>query len=162
MSIPFIDLQAQRRRIATEIDRAVAGAVEGGQYVMGPQVRALEEQLAEFADKRAGFRKYREDFDAGRKVEVETAITNERRQEDANQAALNSVGNWSGYGPGYGYNYGYSPYNNWGVNTPIGAGYNVSGYWPNTYAYGNYASWPNTKPATATTISSNGAMENTV
>ena len=49
MSIPFIDLQAQRRRIATEIDRAVSSAVEGGQYVMGPQVRALEEQLAEFA-----------------------------------------------------------------------------------------------------------------
>jgi dTDP-4-amino-4,6-dideoxygalactose transaminase len=49
MSIPFIDLQAQRRRIATEIDRAVSAAVEGGQYVMGPQVRALEEQLAEYA-----------------------------------------------------------------------------------------------------------------
>jgi dTDP-4-amino-4,6-dideoxygalactose transaminase len=49
MSIPFIDLQAQRRRIAAEIDRAVTAAVEGGQYVMGPQVRALEEQLAEHA-----------------------------------------------------------------------------------------------------------------
>ncbi|HEY1961161.1 MAG TPA: DegT/DnrJ/EryC1/StrS aminotransferase family protein [Rhizomicrobium sp.] len=49
MSIPFIDLQAQRRRIAAEIDRAVSAAVEGGQYVMGPQVRALEEQLAEYA-----------------------------------------------------------------------------------------------------------------
>jgi uncharacterized protein (TIGR03000 family) len=50
---------------------------------------------------------------------------------------------WSGYGPSYGYNYGYSPYG-MGASTPIGAGYNVSGYWPNTYAYGNYASWPNT------------------
>ena len=49
MSIPFIDLQAQRRRIAAEIDHAVAAAVEGGQYVLGPQVRALEEQLAEYA-----------------------------------------------------------------------------------------------------------------
>jgi len=49
LSIPFIDLQAQRRRIAPEIDRAVAAAVEGGQWIMGPQVRALEEQLAEFA-----------------------------------------------------------------------------------------------------------------
>ena len=49
MSIPFIDLQAQRRRIASELDRAVSAAVEGGQYVMGPQVRALEEQLAEYA-----------------------------------------------------------------------------------------------------------------
>lgn len=49
MSIPFIDLQAQRRRIASHIERAVSAAVEGGQYVMGPQVRAVEEQLAEYA-----------------------------------------------------------------------------------------------------------------
>lgn len=48
-AIPFIDLQAQRRRIASEIERAVNAAVEGGQYIMGPQVRALEEQLAEYA-----------------------------------------------------------------------------------------------------------------
>jgi len=47
--IPFIDLQAQRRRIASEIERAVMTAVEGGQWVMGPQVRALEEQLATYA-----------------------------------------------------------------------------------------------------------------
>jgi dTDP-4-amino-4,6-dideoxygalactose transaminase len=49
LSIPFIDLQAQRRRIASEIERAVSATVEGGQWIMGPQVRALEEQLAEFA-----------------------------------------------------------------------------------------------------------------
>jgi dTDP-4-amino-4,6-dideoxygalactose transaminase len=49
LSIPFIDLQAQRRRIASEIERAVIAAVEGGQWIMGPQVRAFEEQLAEFA-----------------------------------------------------------------------------------------------------------------
>ncbi|HUJ46574.1 MAG TPA: DegT/DnrJ/EryC1/StrS aminotransferase family protein [Rhizomicrobium sp.] len=49
MSIAFIDLQAQRRRIASEIERAVTAAVEGGQWVMGPQVRELEERLAEFA-----------------------------------------------------------------------------------------------------------------
>ncbi len=48
-TIPFIDLQAQRRRIAPEIERAVMAAVEGGQWIFGPQVRALEEQLAEFA-----------------------------------------------------------------------------------------------------------------
>ena len=47
--IPFIDLQAQRRRIASEIERAVMTAVEDGQWVMGPQVRALEEQLATYA-----------------------------------------------------------------------------------------------------------------
>jgi dTDP-4-amino-4,6-dideoxygalactose transaminase len=48
-TVAFIDLQAQRRRIASEIERAVIAAVQGGQWVMGPQVRALEEQLAEFA-----------------------------------------------------------------------------------------------------------------
>ncbi len=49
MPIPFIDLQAQRRRIASEVERAVTAAVAGGQWIMGPQVRALEEQLAEYA-----------------------------------------------------------------------------------------------------------------
>jgi dTDP-4-amino-4,6-dideoxygalactose transaminase len=48
-SIPFIDLQAQRRKLGALLERAIADAVEGGQWIMGPQVRALEEQLAEFA-----------------------------------------------------------------------------------------------------------------
>jgi dTDP-4-amino-4,6-dideoxygalactose transaminase len=48
-SIPFIDLQAQRKRLGASLERAIADAVEGGQWIMGPQVRALEEQLAEFA-----------------------------------------------------------------------------------------------------------------
>jgi dTDP-4-amino-4,6-dideoxygalactose transaminase len=48
-SIPFIDLQAQRKRLGASLDRAISAAVEGGQWILGPQVRALEEQLAEFA-----------------------------------------------------------------------------------------------------------------
>jgi dTDP-4-amino-4,6-dideoxygalactose transaminase len=47
--IPFIDLQAQRRRLGKSLERAIAAAVEGGQWIMGPQVAAFEEQLAEFA-----------------------------------------------------------------------------------------------------------------
>lgn len=47
-SIPFIDLQAQRRRLGASLSRAIDEAVAGGQWVMGPQVRALEERLAEF------------------------------------------------------------------------------------------------------------------
>ncbi|MBV9330551.1 MAG: DegT/DnrJ/EryC1/StrS aminotransferase family protein, partial [Alphaproteobacteria bacterium] len=47
--IPFIDLQAQRRRLGAPLERAIAAAVEGGQWVMGPQVRALEEKLERFA-----------------------------------------------------------------------------------------------------------------
>ena len=48
MSIPFIDLQAQRARIAERIDAAVLGVIAHGAYVMGPEVRAFERQMAEF------------------------------------------------------------------------------------------------------------------
>ncbi len=48
-SIPFIDLQAQRKRLGASLTRAIEAAVEGGQWIMGPQVRELEEKLAEFA-----------------------------------------------------------------------------------------------------------------
>ena len=48
MAIPFIDLQAQRRRLGATLSRAIEAAVEGGQWVMGPQVRELEEKLAQF------------------------------------------------------------------------------------------------------------------
>lgn len=47
--IPFIDLQAQRQRLGKPLNRAIARAVEGGQWIMGPQVAELEAQLAEFA-----------------------------------------------------------------------------------------------------------------
>jgi len=47
--IPFIDLQAQRRRLGSSLERAISAAVEGGQWIMGPQVKALEEKLAAFA-----------------------------------------------------------------------------------------------------------------
>jgi dTDP-4-amino-4,6-dideoxygalactose transaminase len=48
--IPFIDLQAQRRRLGDSLNRAIAEAVEGGQWILGSQVAALEEQLAAFAN----------------------------------------------------------------------------------------------------------------
>jgi UDP-2-acetamido-2-deoxy-ribo-hexuluronate aminotransferase len=50
--IPFIDLMAQRRRLGARIDRAVMGAVEAGQWIMGPQVGEFERRLAAFG--RAG------------------------------------------------------------------------------------------------------------
>ena len=49
MAIPFIDLQAQRRRLGEPLNKAISAAVEGGQWILGPQVSAFEEQLAEFA-----------------------------------------------------------------------------------------------------------------
>lgn len=48
-SIPFIDLQAQRRRLGEPLNQAILAAVAGGQWVMGPQVGELEEKLANFA-----------------------------------------------------------------------------------------------------------------
>ena len=48
-SIPFIDLQAQRRRLGEPLDQAILAAVAGGQWVMGPQVAELEAKLAAFA-----------------------------------------------------------------------------------------------------------------
>jgi UDP-2-acetamido-2-deoxy-ribo-hexuluronate aminotransferase len=53
-SIPFIDLQAQRKRLGASLTRAIEAAVEGGQWIMGPQVRELEEKLAEFAGVKHG------------------------------------------------------------------------------------------------------------
>jgi len=49
VSIQFIDLQAQRRRLGEPLNRAIAEAVQGGQWILGPQVTGLEKQLAEFA-----------------------------------------------------------------------------------------------------------------
>jgi UDP-2-acetamido-2-deoxy-ribo-hexuluronate aminotransferase len=46
MSLPFIDLQAQRKRIETEINTAIRSVVESGRYVLGPEVGELEKQLA--------------------------------------------------------------------------------------------------------------------
>jgi dTDP-4-amino-4,6-dideoxygalactose transaminase len=47
--IPFIDLQAQRRRLGPALDAAIHAAVEGGQWILGPQVAELEKNLAAFA-----------------------------------------------------------------------------------------------------------------
>lgn len=49
MTIAFIDLQAQRHRIADRIDAALGAAVREGNYIMGPQVKAAEAALAAFS-----------------------------------------------------------------------------------------------------------------
>jgi dTDP-4-amino-4,6-dideoxygalactose transaminase len=47
--IPFIDLQAQRKRLGEPLMRAIQDTVESGQWILGPAVAALEQQLAQFA-----------------------------------------------------------------------------------------------------------------
>ncbi len=51
-SIPFIDLAAQRRHLGAAIDTAVARVLDHCQFIMGPEVRAFEAQLAEFCGAR--------------------------------------------------------------------------------------------------------------
>jgi dTDP-4-amino-4,6-dideoxygalactose transaminase len=48
VTIAFIDLQAQRARIADNIDAAVLRVIAHGQYILGPEVRELEHKLAAF------------------------------------------------------------------------------------------------------------------
>ena len=48
MSIPFIDLQAQRKRLGRRLDEALIRVVDHGGYIMGPEVRELESGLAKF------------------------------------------------------------------------------------------------------------------
>jgi dTDP-4-amino-4,6-dideoxygalactose transaminase len=50
--IPFIDIAAQRRRLGRSVDDAVARVLAHCQFVMGPEVRELETQLAEFSGAR--------------------------------------------------------------------------------------------------------------
>jgi len=49
LAIPFIDLQAQRRRLGEPLNQAVLAAVAAGQFILGPQVAELEKKLAAFA-----------------------------------------------------------------------------------------------------------------
>src|SRR5215472_6048308 len=48
-TIPFIDLQAQRRRLGAPLEAAIQAVVEGGQWILGPQVAQLESDLAAWA-----------------------------------------------------------------------------------------------------------------
>ena len=45
MSIPFIDLKAQYRALQPQIQERINAVLEHGQYIMGPEVRELEERL---------------------------------------------------------------------------------------------------------------------
>jgi dTDP-4-amino-4,6-dideoxygalactose transaminase len=46
--VPFLDLKAQYRSIKSEIDSAVLGVLESCAYILGPEVKAFEEEFAAF------------------------------------------------------------------------------------------------------------------
>jgi dTDP-4-amino-4,6-dideoxygalactose transaminase len=47
--LPLIDLASQRRRLAGRIEAAIDAVIEHGQFIMGPEVDALEQALADHA-----------------------------------------------------------------------------------------------------------------
>tara|TARA_B110000003_G_scaffold177264_1_gene176696 strand:+ start:3479 stop:4609 length:1131 start_codon:yes stop_codon:yes gene_type:complete len=47
-SVQFIDLKAQQKLIRQKLDAAVAGVLDHGQYIMGPEVKSFESDLKEF------------------------------------------------------------------------------------------------------------------
>ena len=47
--IPFIDLAAQRMRLGSGIDRAIARVLDHGRFILGPEVVQLEEGLCTFS-----------------------------------------------------------------------------------------------------------------
>lgn len=51
-SIAFIDLKAQQQRLGDRIPTAIEKVLDHGQYIMGPEVRELEQQLARFSGAR--------------------------------------------------------------------------------------------------------------
>ena len=46
--VNFIDLAVQQGRIRHELERSIAGVLDHGKYIMGPEVGALEAKLAEY------------------------------------------------------------------------------------------------------------------
>lgn len=46
--IPFIDLKTQYRSLKPQIDERIAKVLEHGQFILGPEVKECEEQLAKF------------------------------------------------------------------------------------------------------------------
>lgn len=52
--IPFLDLKAQYQALAPEINSAIAAVLESTQFILGPQVKSLEKQVAEYCDCSSG------------------------------------------------------------------------------------------------------------
>lgn len=48
--IPILDLKAQYESLKPEIDRAILEVVASGQYILGPNVKALEREIAAYCD----------------------------------------------------------------------------------------------------------------
>ncbi len=47
-SVPLFDIQRQMEPLRTEIDTAISGVFDSGQFVLGPEVKTLESKVADF------------------------------------------------------------------------------------------------------------------
>ena len=54
MKVPFLDLKAQHKQIEKEIQQALAEVISEQQFILGPNVKALEESIAEYCAARHG------------------------------------------------------------------------------------------------------------
>src|SRR3954451_1669087 len=52
MAVPLFDTRTPLEPIRGEIDAAIAGVVDGGHFILGPNVKAFEEEFAAFCDAR--------------------------------------------------------------------------------------------------------------
>ena len=52
MTIPFIDLKSQYQALKTSVDARILKVLDHGQYIMGPEVRELEERLEAYTGAR--------------------------------------------------------------------------------------------------------------
>jgi dTDP-4-amino-4,6-dideoxygalactose transaminase len=48
--VPFVDLSAQYQTIKTEVDAAMASVIQNTAFILGPEVRKLEEEFAQFCE----------------------------------------------------------------------------------------------------------------
>ncbi len=47
-TIPFVDLARQQLRILTKVEKGISTVLHHGQYIMGPEIKKLEQKLAEY------------------------------------------------------------------------------------------------------------------
>ena len=50
--IPFVDLRAQYEALKTDVDAAIAGVLDHGRFIMGPEVAEMERALADYVGAR--------------------------------------------------------------------------------------------------------------
>ena len=55
MTITLVDLKAQYDSIKDEIDNAIHRVVEQGQFILGPEVKAFEEEMAAYCGTKLEF-----------------------------------------------------------------------------------------------------------